>query len=295
MAKRNALGRGLDGIIKSNTNVIPSNPLAESSVKGAAILVDIKKLDRNKEQPRKKFKEAPLEELANSIKEHGILQPIVVQDKKDHYEIIAGERRWRAAMKAGLTEVPVIVKNLTDQEIFEISLIENLQREDLDPIEEAAGYKRLKEDFSLTDEQVAERVFKSRAEVTNSMRLLKLTVEVQQYVMEDKISKGHARALLSIEDSKKQVQVAKQVAEENLSVRETEKLVKALTALEKPVKKKDDSLKQYQIQYDSLAQKISEQLGTKVSVSLKNKNSGKLEIEFYTSEEFENLFQKLTK
>lgn len=295
MAKRNALGRGLDGIIKSNTNVIPSNPLAESSVKGAAILVDIKKLDRNKEQPRKKFKEAPLEELANSIKEHGILQPIVVQDKKDHYEIIAGERRWRAAMKAGLTEVPVIVKNLTDQEIFEISLIENLQREDLDPIEEAAGYKRLKEDFSLTDEQVAERVFKSRAEVTNSMRLLKLTVEVQQYVMEDKISKGHARALLSIEDSKKQVQVAKQVAEENLSVRETEKLVKALTAPEKPVKKKDDSLKQYQIQYDSLAQKISEQLGTKVSVSLKNKNSGKLEIEFYTSEEFENLFQKLTK
>ena len=150
MAKRQALGKGLGGLIQSKTNIIPQNPLAESAVKGAAVMVDIRKLDRNKEQPRKKFKEEPLAELSASIKEHGILQPIVVQDKKDHYEIIAGERRWRAAIQAGLTEVPVIIKNLTDQEIFEISLIENLQREDLDPIEEAAGYKRLKEDFSLT-------------------------------------------------------------------------------------------------------------------------------------------------
>ncbi|MCQ2522384.1 MAG: ParB/RepB/Spo0J family partition protein [Lachnospiraceae bacterium] len=295
MAKRQALGKGLGGLIQSKTNIIPQNPLAESAVKGAAVMVDIRKLDRNKEQPRKKFKEEPLAELSASIKEHGILQPIVVQDKKDHYEIIAGERRWRAAIQAGLTEVPVIIKNLTDQEIFEISLIENLQREDLDPIEEAAGYKRLKEDFSLTDEQVAEKVFKSRTEVTNSMRLLKLSKAVQQYVMEDKLSKGHARALLGIEDATRQAQVAKQVIEQALNVRETEKLVRDLNAPKKPEVKKEDNIKQYRIQYESLAKRLSESLGAKVKVTLKDKNKGKIELDFYSSEEFNKIYEKLLK
>ncbi len=289
LAKR-GLGKGLDGIIQNKNVAVPK----ESKLGDAAVLVDIKKIDRNKEQPRKKFDEEALEELADSIKEFGILEPILVQDRKDHYEIIAGERRWRASIKAGLSEVPVIIKNYTEQQIVEISLIENLQREDLDAIEEAQAYKRLKDEFKLTDDEVAKRVSKSRAYVTNSMRLLKLAQKVQEMVIDDMISTGHARTLLAIEDLDKQYEIAQKVFDEKLSVRELEKLVKTLTSPEKPKKKKED-LSKYQLHFDEYAAKLADKLGVKVGVSLKDKSTGKLEIDFYSSDDFEKIFDKLNK
>lgn len=291
IAKR-GLGKGLDGLIQNKTGNV-SVP-KESALNGIAVMVDIKKLDRNKEQPRKKFDEEKLEELSESIKEHGIIEPILVQDRKDHYEIIAGERRWRASLLAGLSEVPVIIKNYTEQEIVEISLIENLQREDLDAIEEAMAYKRLKNDFNLTDEEVAKKVSKSRAAITNSMRLLKLSNKVQQMVIDEMISSGHARALIAIEDENKQYELAEKAFDERLSVRELEKLVKNL---DKPAGKKKvkEDLSKYQLHFDDYASKLSDKLGVKVGVSLKDKNTGKLEIDFYSSDDFEKLFDKLNK
>lgn len=288
MAKR-GLGKGLDGIIKDKAAA-----QKESAVKGAAVMVDINKINRNKEQPRKKFDESKLEELAESIKQHGVLQPLLVQDRNDHYEIIAGERRWRASIKAGLTEVPVIIKNLSEQEVVEISLIENIQREDLDPIEEALAYKRLKTEFNLTDDAVAIKVSKSRTTVTNSMRLLKLSNKVQQMVIDDMISQGHARALLSIEDNNKQEEIAQKVFDQKLSVRDVEKLVKAM---DKPVvsKKKNVNLEKYQLQFNEYCDTLTSKLGVKAAVSLKDKNAGKLEIDFYSLEEFEKIFRLLNK
>lgn len=290
---KRGLGKGLDGIIKDKNNA-QGNIQKESAVKGAAVMVDINKINRNKEQPRKKFDEGALEELAESIKQHGVLQPLLVQDKKDHYEIIAGERRWRASIKAGLTEVPVIIKNLSDQEIVEISLIENIQREDLDAIEEALAYKRLKTEFNLTDSQVAEKVSKSREKVTNSMRLLKLNPKVQQMVMDEMISQGHARALLAIEDADKQEEFAQKIFDEKLSVREVEKLVKTIGKPEAKKKKKVD-LEKYQLQFNEYCNTLTSKLGTKTSVTLKDKNTGKLEIDFYSVDDFEKLFKLLNK
>lgn len=290
LAKR-GLGKGLDGIIKDK-----SGAQKESAVKGAAVMVDINKINRNKEQPRKKFSEGALEELAESIKQFGVLEPLLVQDRKDHYEIIAGERRWRASIKAGLTQVPVIIKDLSDQEIVEISLIENLQREDLDAIEEALAYKRLKTDFNLTDDQVATRVSKSRAAVTNSMRLLKLSKKIQQMIIDDEISQGHARALLSIEDSEKQEEIALKIVDQKLSVREVEKLVKSI---DKPVakskNKKNVDLEKYQLQFNEYCDTLTAKLGTKASVTLKDKNTGKLELDFYSLDDFEKIFRLLNK
>lgn len=290
------LGKGLDGLIKDK-KPIAATAQKESAVKGAAVMVDINKIERNKEQPRKKFDEEALEELAESIKQHGVLQPLLVQDRKDHYEIIAGERRWRASKKAGLKQVPVIIKNMTEQEIVEISLIENIQREDLDPIEEAQAYKRLKQEFNLTDDEVADKVSKSRAAVTNSMRLLKLSPKVQQMVIDEMISTGHARALLGIEDPEKQYEIAQNVFDQKLSVREVEKLVKNLgKESEKKVGPKNSKdLEQYQVHFAKYANKISEKLGVKVDVSLKDKNKGKVEIDFYSNEDFERIFDLLTK
>ncbi|MBQ8261221.1 MAG: ParB/RepB/Spo0J family partition protein [Lachnospiraceae bacterium] len=292
------LGKGLDGLIKDKKPIGGSSIAPkESAVKGAAVMVDINKVERNKEQPRKKFDEEALEELAESIKQHGVLQPLLVQDRKDHYEIIAGERRWRASKKAGLKQVPVIIKNMTEQEIVEISLIENIQREDLDPIEEAQAYKRLKQEFNLTDDEVAEKVSKSRAAVTNSMRLLKLSPKVQQMVIDEMISTGHARALLSIEDEELQFEIAQNVFDQKLSVREVEKLVKSLgnSKDKKAAEKKEKDLEQYRIHFNKYATKISEKLGVKVDVVLKDKNKGKLEIDFYNNDDFEKLFDLLTK
>lgn len=299
------LGKGLDGIIQNKIGAVKPSLVekqTESSVKGSAVMVDINKIERNKEQPRKKFKEEALKELSESIKLHGVLQPLLVQDRKDYYEIIAGERRWRASKLAGIKEVPVIIKNMSEQEIVEISLIENIQREDLDPIEEAAAYKKLKEEFKLTDDQVAEKVSKSRAAVTNSMRLLKLEDKVQEYVISGELSMGHARALLGVDSKAKQITFAEMIISEGLSVREAEKLIKDLKeeskkgtkSASKDSKKDDDkNMKKYQLQYNDYAEKLSRALGVKVSISLKDKNSGKLEIDFYNVDDFEKIFDKL--
>ena len=219
--KKGGLGKGLGKGIGIDSLIPPEKAKSKD-----AVMIDIQKVEPNREQPRKNFDEDSLLELSDSIKQFGILQPLLVQDKNDYYEIIAGERRWRAAKLADLKEVPVIVKKLTDQEIVEISLIENIQREDLNPIEEAIAYKRLLDEFHLKQDEVAERVSKSRTAVTNSMRLLKLSDQVQQMVIDDLLTTGHARALLGIEDKDKQYALAQKIFDEKLSVRETEKLVK---------------------------------------------------------------------
>ena len=249
-------------------------------------------MEPNREQPRKYFDEDALQELADSIKQFGLLQPILVQDRKDYYEIIAGERRWRAAKLAGLKEVPVIIKNYTEQEIVEIALIENIQREDLNPIEEAQAYKKLLTEFNLKQDEVAERVSKSRAAVTNSIRLLKLSDKVQQMVIDDMISTGHARALLAIEDPEQQYIIAQKIFDEKLSVRDIEKLVKDLHKTPK-AKKLDD--KAMQAIYQDIEEKLKQSLGTKVAISSKGKGAGKIEIEFYSHEDLDRLLEMIVK
>ena len=300
MAPKRGLGKGLDSLIP-NSVLKPATPekLAEENKvsvkteeKAAETMVKITKIEPNREQPRKHFDEEALNELAESIKHYGLLSPILVQDKKDHYEIIAGERRWRAAKIAGLKEVPVIIREYTEREIAEIALIENVQREDLNPIEEAMGYKRLIEEFDLKQEEVAECVSKSRSAITNSLRLLKLSEEVQKYLVDGELSMGHARALLAVEDSEKQTFLAKKIINEKLSVRDVEKLVKNL---DKPVKEKPAPDTQLQAIYESYEEKIKQSLATKVKISpsVKTKGAGKFEIEFYSTEDFERILERI--
>ena len=291
--KRNGLGKGLDSLIPDKkVKLASSGKLADSKKeepdnKTGGVLVNINQVEPNREQPRKDFDEDALMELADSIKQFGILQPLLVQKKKDYYEIIAGERRWRAAKLAGLKEVPVIIKDYTDQEIVEISLIENIQRENLNPIEEAMAYKRLLEEFNLKQDEVAERVSKSRTAVTNSMRLLKLSGRVQQMIVDDMISTGHARALLAIDDEEQQYMLANRVFDEKLSVRETEKLVKALKNPKKEIKKQEI---EHTFVYDNLEEQMKNIIGTKVSVNPKANGKGKIEIEYYSEEELERIY-----
>ena len=298
MALKRGLGKGLDSLI-------PTNVMMESEVKHATVstasspeeekdgtlMVKLSKVEPNREQPRKNFDEDSLQELAESLKQFGMLQPILVQNRGDYYEIIAGERRWRAAKIAGLKEVPVIVRELTDQEIVEISLIENIQREDLNPIEEAQAYKRLLTEFHLKQDEVAERVSKSRTAVTNSMRLLNLCDEVQKMVVDDMISTGHARALISIEDPEEQYLIAQKIFDEKLSVREVEKLVKDLYKPPKPPKEENKTL---QAIYQEISERLKQSLSTKVSVSAKQNGAGKIEIEFYNHEDLERLLERIT-
>ena len=286
------LGKGLDSLIPvSMTATVKQEKGSEGNEKtaGSETFVKITKVEPNREQPRKNFDEDALLELSESIKQFGLLQPILVQDRTDYYEIIAGERRWRAAKIAGLKEVPVIIKNLTEQEIVEISLIENIQREDLNPIEEAQAYKRLLNEFNLKQDEVAERVSKSRTAVTNSMRLLKLADEVQQMVIDEMISTGHARALLSIDDQEKQYFYAQKIFDEKLSVRDIEKIVKNLNKPEKV--KKIETEKDLEFIYQNLEEKMKISLGTKVVISSKGKGTGKIEIEFYSHDELERLME----
>lgn len=297
MAAR-GLGKGLDALIPSGVGektvkyeTKANHEKSDEKVNGETI-VKITMVEPNRDQPRKNFDEDSLLELAESIKQFGLLQPILVQDKGTYYEIIAGERRWRAAKLAGLKEVPVIIRNLTEQEIVEISLIENIQREDLNPIEEALAYKRLLTEFNLKQDEVAERVSKSRTAVTNSIRLLKLCDEVQQMIIDDMITTGHARALISIEDPEKQYMIAQKIFDEKLSVRDVEKLMKDLN---KPVKenkipKKDEKL---EIIYGEIEEKIKQSLSTKVAISSKGNGSGKIEIEFYSHDDLEKITDKL--
>lgn len=290
--KRNGLGKGLDSLIpdkkvKPAASEKREDKKEELVNKTGEIMVKINEVEPNREQPRKDFDEDALVELADSIKQFGILQPLLVQKKKDYYEIIAGERRWRAAKLAGLKEVPIIVKNYTEQEIVEISLIENIQRENLNPIEEAMAYKRLLEEFNLKQDEVAERVSKSRTAVTNSMRLLKLSERVQQMIVDDMISTGHARALLAIDDEEQQYILANKIFDEKLSVRETEKLVKALKNPKKEVKK---TVIEHTFVYDNIEEQMKNIIGTKVSVNPKANGKGKIEIEYYSEEELETIY-----
>lgn len=290
MAAR-GLGKGLDSLIPNAVGEAKSKKEIKESVsqeKAPETIVKITKVEPNREQPRKNFDEDALQELADSIKQFGLLQPILVQDRKDYYEIIAGERRWRAAKLAGLKEVPVIIRNYSEQEIVEISLIENIQREDLNPIEEAQAYKRLLTEFHLKQDEVAERVSKSRAAVTNSIRLLKLSEEVQQMVIDEMISTGHARALLGVEDAEEQYMLAQKIFDEKLSVRDTEKLVKNL---HKPVKPKKKDNKALEAIYFEIEEKLKQRLGTKVIVSSKGDGAGKIEIEFFSHEDLDRLLE----
>ena len=294
------LGKGLDALIpnkaggpskepakKTRSAVVKKDKPTEKDNLAAERLVKISSVEPNLNQPRRHFDEDALLELSESIKQYGVLQPLLVSDKKDYFEIIAGERRWRAAKMAGLKEVPVVVKEFTDQEIVEISLIENIQREDLNPIEEAMAYKRLMEEFHLKQDEIADRVAKSRTAVTNSMRLLKLSLKVQEMVIADMISAGHARALLGISDEALQETTAMKVFDEKLSVRETEKLVKNLVSPAKKVKTERNTAED--AIYESLEEKMKGIMGTKVSIQRKKNNKGKIEIEYYSRDELERI------
>ena len=262
---------------------------APTEVKKTEMLVKISKVEPNRTQPRKQFDEDALVELSESIKQFGILQPLLVSDKGDYYEIIAGERRWRAAKLAGLKEVPVIIKEFNDQQVVEISLIENIQREDLNPVEEAMAYKRLIDEFHLKQDEIAERVGKSRTAVTNAMRLLKLSEKVQQMLIDEMISAGHARAILAITDKDKQASVAMKIFDEKLSVRETEKLGKHIVEPPKKTQKivntAEDAI------YESLEEKMKGIVGTRVFIHRKKNNKGKIEIEYYSRDELERIIE----
>ena len=294
------LGKGLDALIpnkaggpskepakKTRSAVVKKDKPTEKDNLAAERLVKISSVEPNLNQPRRHFDEDALLELSESIKQYGVLQPLLVSDKKDYFEIIAGEHRWRAAKMAGLKEVPVVVKEFTDQEIVESSLIENIQREDLNPIEEAMAYKRLMEEFHLKQDEIADRVAKSRTAVTNSMRLLKLSSKVQEMVIADMISAGHARALLGISDEALQETTAMKVFDEKLSVRETEKLVKNLVSPAKKIKTERNTAED--AIYESLEEKMKGIMGTKVSIQRKKNNKGKIEIEYYSRDELERI------
>ena len=296
--KTGGLGRGLDALIPAKASVekeAVKQPQAEIKAEKKTVPVTAEKkvkissVEPNRSQPRKHFDEDALLELAESIKQYGVLQPLLVSDKKGYYEIIAGERRWRAAKIAGLKEIPVIVKEFTEQEVVEISLIENIQREDLNPIEEAMAYKRLLDEFHLKQDEIAERVSKSRTAVTNSMRLLKLDEKVQQMLIDEMISAGHARAILALPDKEKQASVAARVFDEKMSVRETEKLVKTL--MEPPREKTVERNTTEDAVYESLEEKMKAIIGTKVVINRRKNNKGKIEIEYYSRDELERIIE----
>ncbi|MCD7998723.1 MAG: ParB/RepB/Spo0J family partition protein [Clostridiales bacterium] len=307
MAKRTGLGKGLGAIFgdevmesaaedqeakhqaKSKSAQEPEKKEEENDI-GKELMVKVTAIEPNREQPRKDFNEEAMEELAESMKVYGVLQPLLVQKKGDYYEIIAGERRWRAAKLAGLKEVPVVIREYTKQQTMEIALIENVQREDLNPIEEAKAYQRLIQEFELKQEEIAARVGKNRVTITNSMRLLKLDERVQDLLIQNQITGGHARALLSVEDGQLQYELAGKIIAENLSVRETEKLVKSLSKKKNPKEKKveDESLT---LIFRDLEERMKSAMGTKVSINRKDKNKGRVEIEYYSESELERIVE----
>ncbi len=297
MAAKNAkrgLGKGLDSIIPAKVSTAKVTKVEEKHIEGQVEIVNITKVEPNRNQPRKTFDEDALLELADSIKQFGIVNPLIVTDKKDHYEIVGGERRWRAAKKAGLKEVPVIIKDLNEREIAEIAIIDNTQREDINAIEEALAYKKLIEDFDYTQDQVADKVSKSRVYITNSLRLLKLCDHVRQMVIDGQISTGHARALISVEDPEEQYTLAQKVFDEKLSVRETEKLVKSRgkTAKKKTTAKTNASVEAV---YGEVAEKLKQALSTKVEITSKGDGVGVIQIEFYNNDDLEKIIGRLCK
>ena len=304
MAPKRGLGRGLSNLIptddtiedvstKTSKQTKASSAVKTEVVKKVEQTLNINRIEPNKNQPRKEFNEDALQELADSIKQFGVIEPLVVVKRKGYYELIAGERRWRAARLAGLKEVPVVIKDYDDQQIVEIALIENIQREDLNPIEEAHAYERLIQEFNLTQDEVAERVSKSRTTVTNALRLLKLTEKVQQMLIDDMLSTGHVRALITIADPQLQYETAMYIFDKKLSVRETESYVKKLLnkkPKDKPAEKEDPELS---FLYKALENRLKESLGTKTTIKAKTKDSGKIEIEYYSQEDLERITQLL--
>ncbi len=297
VARKKGLGKGLGNLIPDsdvqveagNTKVVEK--IVEKIVKEPAeVVLKINEIEPNREQPRRNFDEDALIELADSIKRYGVIEPLLVKKEKDYYKIVAGERRWRAAKLAGLKELPVVIKDYSNQEIMEVALIENIQREDLNPIEEALAYQSLIKEYNLKQDEVAERVSKSRAAITNAMRLLKLDERVQQMVIDDMISSGHARTLLGIEDNEQQYSVAMEVFDKKLSVRETEKLVKAYN---NPSKSVDKKLPENDFIYRDMEEQLKLAVGTKIVIKNKDNNKGKIEIEYYSKDDFERIVELL--
>lgn len=304
MAPKRGLGRGLSNLIPTDDTTEDVTTKTSKQTKTGAVTktevvkkveqtLNINRIEPNKNQPRKEFNEDALQELADSIKQFGVIEPLVVVKRKGYYELIAGERRWRAARLAGLKEVPVVIKDYDDQQIVEIALIENIQREDLNPIEEAHAYERLIQEFNLTQDEVAERVSKSRTTVTNALRLLKLTEKVQQMLIDDMLSTGHVRALITITEPQLQYETAMYIFDKKLSVRETESYVKKLLnkkPKEKTSEKEDPELS---FLYKAIENRLKESLGTKTTIKAKTKDSGKIEIEYYSQEDLERITQLL--
>lgn len=311
MAIKKGLGRGLDMLIPSDGGIktdnkdkvsskTPKEKKEEKNVKKDSkiediIEVDINEIEPNRKQPRTLFDEDAIDELAESIKQYGVLQPLLVQKKDNFYEIIAGERRWRASKKAGIKKLPVIVRNYTDKETLKISLIENIQREDLNAIEEAKAYEQLKTEYGLKQDEIATSVSKSRTAITNTMRLLKLDERVQKMIMENLISSGHGRTLLAVENKEKQYELALKILDDNISVRETEKLVKKM--LDKDENKEEDPEKNTKKTKNEMVvffeNKMKEILGSKVTINEKKNNKGKIEIEYYSKDELERIIDMI--
>lgn len=304
MAPKRGLGRGLSNLIptddtiedvstKTSKQTKASTTVKTEVIKKVEQTLNINRIEPNKNQPRKEFNEDALQELAESIKQFGVIEPLVVVKRKGYYELIAGERRWRAARLAGLKEVPVVIKDYDDQQIVEIALIENIQREDLNPIEEAHAYERLIEEFHLTQDEVAERVSKSRTTVTNALRLLKLTDKVQQMLIDDMLSTGHVRALITITDSQLQYETAMYIFDKKLSVRETESYVKKLLNKKPKEKSSEKEDPELSFLYKAIENRLKESLGTKTTIKAKTRESGKIEIEYYSQEDLERITQLL--
>lgn len=289
---KKGLGKGLDSMIPEKVEKIkPETSKMQEENVSRETLININEIEPNKDQPRKNFDEDTIQELADSIKQYGIIQPLILQKRDNYYVIVAGERRWRAAKVAGLKKIPAIIKDYSPQEIMEIALIENLQREDLNPIEEAIAFQNLIKEFNLKQDEVAERVSKSRVAVTNSMRLLKLDLRVQQMLIDGMISSGHARTLLAIEDSELQYQAALKVFDEKLSVRETEKLIKSILSEKEEIKKEAAITKEDSFIYRDLEEKMKKIIGAKVCIKKKANNNGRIEIEYYSTEELERIIE----
>ena len=308
MAGKRGLGNGLDTMLgvdtansrkkktfSNNTEKTITKEVIKEVVKEvpSEIKLKIKDIEINKDQPRKQFNEDALQELADSITQHGVIEPLVVTKRDKYYLLVSGERRWRAAMKAGLTEVPVVIKDYTDQQVLEIGLIENIQRENLNPIEEAQAYKKLIEEFHLKQDDVAERVSKSRSAITNIMRLLKLCEQVQEMVIDEKLSNGHARALLAIEDNELQYETHCTAFDNRLSVRETEKLVKKIINQQKNPKKSEETEEDFTYLYNDIEEKLKYKLGAKATIKAKSKGKGKIEIEYFSQDELDRLVEIL--
>lgn len=287
MAIKKGLGKGLDSMIPKGSG----QGSLEKEAEGRGLTeISLNRIDPNVGQPRKKFDEDELMELSDSIKLHGVIQPIILTKRGKRYEIIAGERRWRAAKLAGLTKIPAVVREYTEREIMEVSLIENIQRQDLNPIEEAKAYQRLISEYELKQDVLAERVSKSRSAIANTMRLLKLDERVQKMLEDSMISGGHARALLALDDTELQYTTAYKIFDEKLSVRDTEKLVKSL--VQEPKEKKKSVQKE--ATYKNLEERLKRSLGSKVVIKNKKDGKGKIEIDYFSLEELERLTELLS-